>query len=113
MTEMLVRIHRHEKALATILPGTWIPVARTTDGRLVAVLTADSIHWTAPLAEATREFARGFAGQQFRSREMFVSGESSALFRNSLASLGWAIVDHCESRWAEPDVPESAAAAQR
>ncbi len=108
-TAMLVRVHRHEKPLAEILPGTWLPVARTTDRTLVAVVLADSIHWTAPLAEATRRFAKGFAARGSSSRLMFVSGESSELFRTSLAKLGWTVVDHCESRWPEPEVSESAA----
>lgn len=112
-TAMLVRVHQHEKPLVHILPGTWTPVARTADGALVAVVLADSIHWTAPVAKAIRAFVRDFAGQASSARLMFVSGESSDQFRSAVADLGWTVVDHCESRWPEPEVPEAEAPATR
>ena len=96
-TALLLEHHRGREPLAAFLPGARLPVARTVDGELVAMLPADAVFWTADMAEAAESFAGLYADETASVRRFMVAGEASDRFAREAGKLGWEVVD----RWPE------------
>ena len=92
---LLLRLHRSGTPLREILAGTQLPVARTTQGDLVAVLVADAVFWTGEVAEAAERLAATYAGETAGSRKLYVTGDVSSRAGSEAGKQGWKTVD----RW--------------
>jgi hypothetical protein len=102
---LMASIHREQK-LAAVLEGTALPVARLAAGGLVAVLPADAVFWTEPIAAAAAEFAAAYRPEGAPARELRVLGQVTERATRELGELGWRVVE----RWrpAERDEPSPA-----
>ncbi|MDY7091865.1 MAG: hypothetical protein SX243_02740 [Acidobacteriota bacterium] len=87
----LGRFHREQAPLEECLGASRLPVVRTSDGRLVAILPAERLLWTADLAAAAQEFSGELQEHPAKARELWVSGQATEGFRSGIASLGWAL----------------------
>jgi hypothetical protein len=89
--EMLARFHA-TSPLARLVPAQAAAVALTKDGRLVHLLPADYVPWTAAVAEAV-DVASRRAKEDFASArlEVWISGEASARTKSELATRGWRV----------------------
>ena len=94
-TTLLVRYHRQVGPLVEILEGSRLPVARTKDGGLIAVVSADMLFWTPEIADAVRTFVGHYADEKATRRELRVAGEASDRFKTEAKKLGWQVLD----RW--------------
>lgn len=92
---LLLQLHRSGTPLEETLGGARLPVARTTQGEIVAVLQTDAIFWTQEVAEAAQTLAGTYAGENARSRKLYVAGDVSSRAKSDTGKLGWQIVD----RW--------------
>jgi hypothetical protein len=106
-TVLLARQHNGSRPLVEILAGTDLPVARSADGGLVAVLGADALFWTEEIARAAAGFAGIYRDQPAKVRELWVVGQASDRFKAGAKELGWTVFD----RWqlAAPEDRESPA----
>jgi hypothetical protein len=104
-TALMVRFHRQQTPLVEFLAGARLPVARTQQGGLVAVLLTDAVFWTTEVAEGAKEFAALHAGDPAKGRQLWVVGEASSSFKGGARELGWEVRD----RW-QVAAPEDAAA---
>ena len=93
-TALLTRLHK-QSPLTEILGGATLPVARTRDGRLVAVAPLEAVFWTDEVAEVARGFAGLYAGEKATSHELRIVGEASPRVKSELEALGWKTID----RW--------------
>ena len=100
-TGLLESFHRQEARLTAFLEGTRLPVARTEDGRLVAVVLADAVFWTEEIADAARQFRDACADIPARERVFLVAGEVSAPTKEGLAQLGWTVRGHWQAPGAD------------
>mgnify|MGYP001571549392 CR=1 FL=1 len=107
-TALLVRYHRQVAPLVEILPGARLPVARAKDGPLIAVVTVDTLFWTAEVAAGVRDFVSIYAGDSAPARELWVVGEASDRFKSEAKTLGWQVLD----RW-QLSAPEDRQAATK
>lgn len=93
---LLVRLHQ-KAALAEILGGVRLPVARTADGRLVVGAGFESLYWTERVAEGAREIANAYRDEEVSGRQIWLAGTGSPRARSELASLGWTLIDQAGS----------------
>ncbi|MCB1008811.1 MAG: hypothetical protein KDB94_07935 [Acidobacteria bacterium] len=104
-TLLLARHHNGARLLAEILEGTELPVARSADGKLVAVLGADALFWTEPMSQAAAGFAEVYRADPARVRELWVVGQASDRFKSESGKLGWTVHDRWQAAAPEDKEP--------
>jgi len=92
-TVLLARHHNGARPLVEILAGTELPVARSADGKLVAVLGADALFWTEAISRAAAEFVEVYQPEAAKTRELWVVGVASDRFKSEVGKLGWTVYD--------------------
>ena len=88
---LLAAYHRSETPLTAILPGAPIPVAKTSDGGLRILVSADYAFWVEDLAGVFEIMAKRFADRDASSRELWLRGTASPRFVAEAADLGWTV----------------------
>jgi hypothetical protein len=87
----------------SILPDSRAIVARTKDGRAIALLPLDSVRWTEPFATAVREAGdRAKRELGAKSLEMRLTGRASDRAERELKGLGWTVVEDVPGSMAAP-----------
>ena len=98
--EMLERLHAKSPVVA-LLPDSRALVAKTRDGRAVALLPVDWVRWTETFEKSAMEAsARAKAELGATIVELHLAGTATAAARKELAALGFAVVE--SNRAAEP-----------
>ena len=89
--EMLARFHA-ASPLARLVAARGAAVALTKDGRLVHLVPADHVAWTAQVAEAVAT-AAARAKEDFPAAkpEVWITGDASERTQKELAARGWVI----------------------
>ncbi len=88
---MLEKLHA-QSPVEAILTDTRVMVAKTKDGRAIALLPGDYMPWTEKLADGAKEL-----GERSRkelgapSAEIWLPGEVSPRARQELKGLGWGV----------------------
>jgi hypothetical protein len=88
--------HFHAKAPVTeILPDSRALIAKTQDGRGVALVPVDWVQWTEPLAKVTGEAgARAKKELAATKLELNLTGRVSDGAKRELSALGWTVVEN-------------------
>lgn len=87
----LAAYHRSETPLTAIFPGAPIPVAMTSNGGLIILVSADYAFWVEDLAGVFEIMAKRFADRDASSRELWLRGTASPRFVAEAADLGWTV----------------------
>lgn len=91
--ELLQRLHQSEP-VEKVLADSRALIAKTRDGRAVALLPLDSLRWTEAFANAVKQAgARARAELGAKSLELRLSGRVSDRARQELKALGWSVVE--------------------
>ena len=85
---MALWFHQNETSLAQMLPETLVPVALTSDGRVIVFSAVDMAYWTEATATIIEEFSARYAKYADR-RETWIADQVSPRFVESLGKLGW------------------------
>ncbi len=94
---MLSELHK-ASPVASILPDSRAVVAKTKDGRAVALLPVDWISWTAAFEKALGEVEkRAKAELGAQKLEMRLEGRMSAVAKKEIAARGWNVVENLTS----------------
>jgi len=88
---LLATYHRSQTPLTAIFPGAPIPVAMTSDGGLIILVSADHAFWVEDLAGVIEIMADRFADREATSRELWLRGTASPRFVAEAADLGWTV----------------------
>jgi len=80
----------HEAAIATVLPGTLIPVIQDDDGKVVAFSALDYAYWTPDQEARTREFVAQYESYS-GEREAWLVDQVSPRFKQGALELGWTV----------------------
>lgn len=88
---LLAAYHRSETPLTAMYPGAPIPVAMTSDGGLIILVSADYAFWVEDLAGVFEIMAGRFADRDASSRELWLRGTASPRFVAEAADLGWTV----------------------
>ena len=87
--EMLQKLHA-QSPVEAILTDTRAMVAKTKDGKAVALLPGDYMPWTAKLDPGAKELGeRAQKELGAKSREIWMPGEFSPRAKQELKALGW------------------------
>jgi hypothetical protein len=88
--------HLHAKAsVAAILTDSRALVAKTQDGRGVALVPVDGIYWNEAGAEAVREAGARAKKELGATRlELHLTGRVSEVAKREVAALGWSVVEN-------------------
>jgi len=89
--ESLQMVHwynQNEAPLAEMLPGTLIPVALTSDKKVIAFTAADYAYWTESEAALAVEFTDTYKGYS-NVREVWIADQVSPRYAEAVAELGW------------------------
>ena len=88
---MLQKLHA-ESPVEAILTDTRIMIAKTKDGRAIALLPGDYLPWTEKLAHGSKELGgRVRTELGAKSREIWIQGGVSPRARQELKTLGWGV----------------------
>jgi len=88
---MLQKLHA-ESPVEAILTDTRIMIAKTKDGRAIALLPGDYLPWTEKLAHGSKELGeRGRTELAAKSAEIWSQGGVSPRARQELKTLGWGV----------------------
>ena len=91
--EMLQRFHA-ASPVAELLPDSRALVAKTKDGRGVALVPVDWVQWTEPFAKAVTEAgARAKKELGAGALELRLTGKASDLAKKEATALGWKVVE--------------------
>jgi hypothetical protein len=91
--EMLQRFHA-TSPVAELLPDSRALIAKTGDGRAVALVPVDWVQWTEPFAKAVAEAgARAKKELGAASLELRLTGKASDLAKKEAGALGWKVVE--------------------
>ena len=91
--EMLQRFHA-ASPVVELLPDSRALVAKTKDGRAVALVPVDWVQWTEPFAKAAGEAgARAKKELGAGALELRLTGRASDLAKKEAAALGWKVVE--------------------
>jgi hypothetical protein len=82
--------HKNEAPIEKMLPDTLVPVALTSDGRVVVFSAADLALWTEETAIVTAEFTELYKKYSDK-REARIADLASPKFVKGLAGLGWTV----------------------
>jgi len=88
---LLAAYHRAKTPLTAVFPGAPIPVAMTSDGGLIILVSADHAIWVEDLAGVIKIMADKFADREATSRELWLRGKASPRFVAEVADLGWTV----------------------
>ena len=87
---MLQKLHA-ESPVEAILTDTRIMIAKTKDGRAIALLPGDYLPWTEKLAHGSKELGERVRTELgAKSAEIWIQGGVSPRARQELKTLGWA-----------------------
>jgi hypothetical protein len=104
---LLAAYHSSETPLTAILPGAPIPVAMTSDGGLIILVSADHAFWVEDLAGVIEIMADRFADREATSRELWLRGTASPRFVAEVLDLGWTVRQSIDLQaGANRDLPE-------
>jgi len=88
---MLQKLHA-ESPVEAILTDTRIMIAKTKDGRAIALLPGDYLPWTEKLAHGSKELGeRVRAELGAKSAQIWIQGGVSPRARQELKTLGWGV----------------------
>ena len=94
---MLSELHK-TSPVASILPDSRALVAKTKDGRAVALLPVDWVSWTEAFEKALVEVEkRAKAELGAQKLEMRLEGTMSAVAKKETAARGWKVVENVPS----------------
>jgi hypothetical protein len=94
---MLSELHK-ASPVASILPDSRAVIAKTKDGRAVALLPVDRVSWTAAFEKALGEVEkRAKAELGAQKLEMRLEGTMSAVAKKEIAARGWRVVENLTS----------------
>jgi hypothetical protein len=102
VTVLLAGLHQGDSPLATILPGSALPVARTRAGGLAVVAPAGAVFYTEDVAEAWLAFTDIHADQPAAERRLYVTGITSERFDAEAKHRGWEVIDRFRPEPATP-----------
>jgi hypothetical protein len=106
--ELLARFHKTAPA-AAVLPDSRALVAKTGDGRAVALLPLDWVQWTQASEKALDEVAKRAKAELGATKlEMQLTGRLSEVAKKETAARGWAVVENVPSTF---EVAQARAAA--
>lgn len=109
---LMARFHKQQGPLAEFLAGTRLPVARTAQGDLVAVLHSEALFWTAEVGDAAKAFASIYGAEAAKARQLWVVGAASPAFKSGSAALGWEVRDRWQTSAPEDASPAASGAAK-
>jgi hypothetical protein len=88
---MLQKLHA-ESPVEALLPDSRVMVARTKDGRALALLPGDYMPWTERLASGAKEIGERTQKELgAKTREIWIMGGVSPRARQELKTLGWGV----------------------
>jgi hypothetical protein len=88
---MLQKLHA-ESPVEALLPDSRVMVARTKDGRALALLPGDYMPWTERLARGANEIGERTQKELgAKTREIWIMGGVSPRARQELKTLGWGV----------------------
>ncbi len=88
---MLQKLHA-ESPVEAILTDTRVMVAKTKDGRAIALLPGDYMPWTEKLASGSKELGERVRTELgAKSAEIWIQGEVSPRARQEVKALGWGV----------------------
>jgi len=91
--EMLQRFNA-VSPVAELLPDSRALIAKTKDGRAVALVPVDWVQWTEPFARAVTEAgARAKKELAAGGLELHLTGKASDLAKKEATALGWKVVE--------------------
>ncbi len=95
--ELLARFHK-TTPVAAILPDSRALVAKTKDGRAVALLPLDWVSWTQPYEKALAEVEKRAKAELGATKlELRMTGTMSAAAKKEMAARGWTVAENMPS----------------
>ena len=94
---MLARFHKTAPVTA-VLPDSRALVAKTKDGRAVAMVPVDWVQWTAAYEKALGEVEKRAKAELGATKlELRMTGTMSAVAKQEMAARGWSVVENVPS----------------
>jgi hypothetical protein len=91
---MLARFHK-QAPVAAVLADSRALVAKTKDGRAVALLPVDWVQWTAAYEKALAEVEKRAKGELGATKlELRLTGTMSAVAKKEMAARGWTVTEN-------------------
>ena len=92
--DMLARFHK-QTPVAAILPDSRALVAKTKDGRALALIPVDWVRWTESYEKSLAEVEKRAKGELGVSKlEMRLTGTMSDVAKKEMAARGWTVVEN-------------------
>ena len=101
--QMVDWYNQNEAPIVEMLPGTLIPVALTSDKKVIAFSAADFAYWTQNEATIAVEFNDTYKGYS-NEREAWIADQVSPRYTEALAELGWTLRSGLRST-VMPEIP--------
>ena len=101
--QMVDWYNQNEAPIVEMLPGTLIPVALTSDKKVIAFSAADFAYWTQKEATIAVEFNDTYKGYS-NEREAWIADQVSPRYTEALAELGWTLRSGLRST-VMPEIP--------
>ena len=95
--------HENEAPLTEMLPGTLIPVALGSNGKLLAFSAADYSYWTPEEVTTVVSFVDQYKGYS-QQHEVWIADQVSPRFVEGLGELNWSVVSGMRST-VLPEIP--------
>ena len=106
--ELLQRFHAKDP-VAAVLPDSRALVAKTKDGRAVALLALDYVRWSEANEKALKEMSeRAKAELGATSLELRLTGRASDRAKQGMKALGWSVVEGVPGSHSGPKAARSA-----
>ena len=95
--------HQNETPIAKMLPGTLVPVALTTDHRVIVFSATDYAYWTQETAAILDDFTKQYSKYSDRG-ELWTADQVSPRFVKEIRALGWTVTSDNRST-VLPEIP--------
>ncbi len=96
---MLQKLHA-QSPVEALLTDTRVMIAKTKDGRALALLPGDYMPWTERLAKGAKELGERTQKELgATSREIWLQGEFSPRAKQELKTVGWGFKEKALARW--------------
>ena len=95
----------HEVPIASVLPGTLIPVIQDANGKVVAFSALDYAYWTPDQEAQVKEFVAQYESYS-GDREAWLVDQVSEYFESAVLELGWTVKSNLRGS-VTPELPWS------
>ena len=95
---LLARLRGNGVPVASILPGSKLTIAETSDNRLITVLGVDHLVWTQDIDRIAKQYVAFLANRPKAKEEIWLTGTASGRTKAELVALGYELHENVRIR---------------